>query len=108
MTRVASIEEWQVLSCLEVEPDLYDPHEPWLCNHASYTVKQGELTLLFTLSPFCRDVRLALLHQERCLYEMSASDVADVVYRRESDVESIDIALDARNLVSVRSKPHIS
>ena len=106
MTRV-SIEEWQVLSCLEVEPELLDPDEPWVVNDAAYRVTQGDVTLSFSIAPSYRDVRIILMRGEDRLYELNARSVHDVAYRRESDVEQIEIVLEDQSRISLRTKPHI-
>ena len=106
MTSV-SIQEWQVLSCLEVEPELLDPAEPWVVNDAVYRVTQGDLTLSFSIAPSYRDVRIILRRGEEHLYELNASDVSDVVYRRESDLEQIEVILTDRDRICLRIKPQI-
>ena len=41
------------------------------------------------------------------LYELNARSVHDVAYRRESDVEQIEIVLEDQSRISLRTKPHI-
>ena len=102
-----SVEEWQLLSCLEVEPHLLDPDVPWIYNDAHYCVRQGDVTLNFSLAPSYRDVRIILERGEQRLYELNSLGVIDVTYHRDDDGERIKIIIAENNVIELRVKPQI-
>ena len=67
-----TVQEWELLSFFEVEPELQDD-APWAYNDALYTVHQGSLKFTFALAPAYCDVRIILAYGETRIYELNAN-----------------------------------
>ena len=100
-------QEWELLSFFEAEPEFLDPEVPWAYNDALYRVRVKQNIVSFAVQPAYRDVRLILSIDDLNVYELSAMGVADVRYRKESGIETIEILLHERNSVVLSLKPHV-
>ncbi len=67
-----SVEEWQLLSFFEVEPQRSDPLSPWLYDDSVYVVINGDTTLSCAIHPAYRDVRLILTVQDKQTFEFNS------------------------------------
>lgn len=102
-----TIEEWQLLSFFEVEPQLLDADVPWLYNTATYEVEQGPFSLKFSVAPGNYDVRIVLRHDGHLLYELNAILVKDIRYKADVNPEQLEILINDHETLGFRLKPHI-
>jgi hypothetical protein len=100
-----SATELELLSLFEVVPKLRDPEEPWEYNDALYEMKQGELSLSFSVAPSYKDVRLILKRGNATLYEFNATGVEDVKYQNDSGRESLEIVINEQDRLLLKVKP---
>jgi len=103
-----TVQEWQLLSFFEVEPELQDD-APWEYNIVNYTVHQGNRKLVFVLSTLYDDVRIILSDGETQIYEFSAKGIHDVRYVDDSGMETPHLYVDNIESVTMtlRIKPNI-
>lgn len=101
------IEEWELLSFFEVEPQRYDTHEEWFVDQSVYVVKRGQITLRFAITPYCRDIYLSLKSDDGFTYDFESSGARAVEVLSENAVETLLIHLGTGAYLSLRLKPSI-
>jgi hypothetical protein len=99
--------EWEVLSFFEVEPQRLDPEVPWPYNGFLYEIERDGLVFSCSVAPSYKDVRMTLSRGNDRLYELNATNVVDVRYRREYGHETLEVVLSERESVTLRVKPMI-
>jgi hypothetical protein len=105
---VISAEEWELVSLFEANPVYLDPGAPWPYTDALFRVEQGTARLSFSVAPAYRDVRIVLELSGVTVYELNATAVVDVRYRREDTTEFVDVVLGGVDLLTISIKPRIS
>jgi hypothetical protein len=102
-----SIEEWELVSAFEVNPTYLDAADPWPYTDALFRVEQGSTVLNFAVSPAYRDVRIVLEQSGVTVYELNATSVLDVKYRRDGTREFVDVVLGEVDTLTLSVKPAI-
>jgi hypothetical protein len=98
-------EELELLTLFEVEPKKLDPNMPWSYNKLLYEVRQGDISLFFSVDPAYQDVRIHIRRGEVQLYELDAHEVQDVRYHDDRGWESLEIVVNSRDSISLHLKP---
>jgi hypothetical protein len=98
-------QEWELLGCFAVEPQLLDPAAPWCYNDAVYVVEVDGLTVSFAIQPAYRDVRLIVRREGQRLYELNAVGVADVRVLDEPERDIVEVRLSEREWLRVQVRP---
>ena len=65
------------------------------------------MVLTFAVAPAYRDVRVILAHSGATLYELNATAVLDVKYRRDGTLEFVDVVLADADILTLSVKPSI-
>jgi len=102
------LEEWQLLSFFEVEPERFDAHEDWFVNDLAYVVQRGRVSLRFEIAPYCRDLRISLKSEDGFSYDFKALGVRDVRLVSENHVETLVIDLGDSSSLLLTMRPAIS
>lgn len=102
-----SASELELQAFFECEPKLHAPDVPWLFNEAFYEFFQGDFSLACAIGPACKDIHLLLRYQTQTLYELDATNVADVRYHKGSDRDALEIEFDEQIKLWVRLRPTI-
>src|SRR5262249_40477428 len=90
-------QEWELLECFGVEPQLLDPGTPWCCNDATYVVEVDGLTVSLAVQPSYQDVRIIVRRDNQRVYELNAIGVADVRVPNEFGRDIVEVQLSERD-----------
>jgi hypothetical protein len=98
-------QEWELLGCFGVEPQLLEPGVPWCYNDAVYAVEVDGLSVSFAVQPSYRDVRLIVRKAGQRLYELNAVGVADVQILDEPGRDIVEVRLSELEWLRVQVSP---
>ena len=79
----------------------------WVYNDSGYEVKQGTLSLSFSIEPAYRDIRIILHQGESRLYELNSVGIEDIQYFNDKGRESLKILFSPSHCLWLRLKPGI-
>jgi hypothetical protein len=105
--RKITAEEWELLSCFEVDPERADPSLPWDSDDSVYSVSDGLVSLSCAIHPLYRDVRIILKCSEQRIYELNSMGVDDVRVIKEADAEILEVVLTPEECIAVKIRPKI-
>jgi hypothetical protein len=100
-----SAQEWELLACFGVEPQLAEQDIPWCYNDSVYAVEVDGLSVSCATHPSYRDVRVIVLRGNERLYELNAVGVADVRVLDEPGHDILEIRLSEREWLRVQLRP---
>lgn len=103
-----TIEEEELLSFFESEPDRASLDPIWLFDDSIYKAEANGLELTFAIHPSMKDVRLILLSNGHSVYELNATSVQDVRYSSGSGCEALTVVVNEREEIELLVKPNIS
>src|SRR5262245_38926348 len=98
-------QEWELLGCFGVEPELLDAGVPWCYNAATYTVEVDGLSLSFVVEPASYEVRVLVRRGSQRLYELNARSVKDIRVIDEPGRDLLEICLTDRESVLIQVRP---
>lgn len=99
--------ELDLLSFFACAPESLDKDVPWASNDHGYRIERGDAGLHFAIAPSCRDVRIRWSVGASLVYELNALAVEDVRYHRDSERETLEIAIDDRQSIFLSIDPAI-
>ena len=102
-----SIEEWELMSFFEVEPEKLDKDVIWFYNFNEYKLSKGEFELIFSIEPCSKDVFISLKKNEALSYQLIARYVRDVRLVKDKRGELLEIIINARDRILLMVKPEI-
>lgn len=108
MMTMITVEELELLTFFEVEPELCDPATPWPYNDFIYQLQLGQYHIYFDISPAYKDVSLRIKHADVEIYSLNALSVKDVRYRKNACSESLDIQISDSEHIVFKLRPHVS
>jgi hypothetical protein len=100
-----TVQEWQLLGCFGVEPQLLEPNVPWCYNDAAYVVEVDGLSVSFAVQPAYRDVRLIVRRDDQPLYELNAVGIEDMRVLDEPGRDIVEVRLSKREWLRVQLRP---
>ena len=63
-------EEWELLAFFGVEHQRLDSSIPWVYDESNHQIKKRDFSLLFSIQPSCKDVRINLKLGKQSLFEL--------------------------------------
>jgi len=108
MMTMITVEELELLTFFEVEPELCDPATPWPYNDFIYQLQLGQYHIHFGISPAYRDVSIRIRHADIEIYSLNALSVKDVSYQKNAEGESLDIRISDSEHIVFKLRPHFS
>lgn len=103
----ASVEEFELLSFFEVEPEKSDRDVPWPYADFRYQVERGSCVVCFSIHPACRDVSLSISRDGIEFYRLKAQSLDDIRYHKDSDTETLELCLSERESIWLRLRPSV-
>ena len=102
-----SVEELELLAFFEVEPTRADRDIPWPYNNFTYQLVLGDYEISFSIYPAYKDLSLSVTHNSAALYCFKGLSVKDVRYHKDSDVETLEIAVSGHDTIWFRLRPNM-
>ena len=102
-----SVEELELLSFFEVEPERADRDTPWPYNDFTYQFSVGDYAISFSIAPAYKDLSLSVAHNGADIYGFKGLSVKDVRYHKDSDVETLEIVVSDRDTIWLRLRPSL-
>lgn len=102
-----NIEELELLSFFEVEPTRADRDIPWPYNDFTYHLVLGGYAISFSIAPARKDLSLSVAHGGTTVYRLKGLSVKDVRYHKDSDLETLEIAISDRDTIWLRLRPDL-
>jgi hypothetical protein len=103
--KAITAQDWELLGCFGVEPQLAEPDIPWCCNDSVYVVEVDGLSLSCAIQPSYRDVRLVIRRGSQRLYELNAVGVEDIRVIDESERDILEVRLSHQEGLRVQLRP---
>jgi hypothetical protein len=109
MSRVPrfSVQEWELLSFFEAEPELAHDDEHWYCNNALYRLERSGVELAVTVTPFAGDAQIKLVCRGETCYEFVGLGILDLRYVNDEGREFLTFVLTDKESINVSVKPRI-
>lgn len=101
------LQEWQLLSLFEVEPEYLYPEDPWPYTDAAYSISRDGFELSCAIHPAYSDIRIILKRDAQRIFELNAMGVQDIRYSNESGIESLHVQISASESLTLRVRPTI-
>ena len=100
-----TVNELELLSFFEVEPQRADQDIPWPYNEYSYDLEIGQYAVTFRLAPAYKDLSLSLSHRGETIYTFRGMAIQDVRYHKDADFETLEIVVSDRDTIWFRLRP---
>ncbi len=101
-------DELDLMTFFECDPKLLDPEDPWFYNDASYNYRKNDDSIIFSLAPSARDVRIIHTIDDVLVFEFNSMEILDVVYFiDESCNEWLTVQISECSKIVISLKPHI-
>lgn len=84
-----SADEYGFLGLFGKDPDRQGLDDTWFFDDSVYELSDGPLTLLFSVLPHVRDVRIVLRMDNRIIYDYSAMGVQDIMIKDGSIIVKV-------------------
>lgn len=100
-----TIEDLDLQAFFGCAPICPDAGIPWPNNDFSYEYRSDNKSVLFTIMPASKDVRIMLKVGKQVVYELNAIDIGDVVCIKHSGRETLVLDLNERERLVLQLKP---